>query len=83
MTLGGRGEKFPYDGSLDAAKSFGAIVEEMDVHNVCTDFVNDLVTTPAYMQGDAKPHEVYDGIQHFVRKVNSLVKQNEVVNKAK
>jgi len=83
LTLGGRGENWPYDGALDAAKQFGAIVEEMDVHGVCTDWVNELVTTPGYMQGDAKPHEVYDGVQHFVRKVNTVVQQQKVVSEQK
>jgi hypothetical protein len=32
------------------------------------------------MQGDAKPHEVFDGIQTFLEKVNSLVKQKAAVD---
>ena len=55
----------------------------MDCHGVCTDWVNELVTTPAYMQGNAKPHEIYDGIQHFVRKVNTVVQQAKVVEQTK
>jgi len=55
----------------------------MDVNGVCTDWVNELVTTPAYMQGNAKPHEVYDGVQHFVRKVNTVVQQQKVVTEEK
>ena len=63
LTLGGRGDSWPYNGSIDAASSFGAVHEEQDVDGVCTDWVNDIVTTPAYMKGDAKPHEVFDGVQ--------------------
>jgi len=38
LTLGGRGENFPSAGSIDAALSFGAQMEEMDVNMVCTDW---------------------------------------------
>ena len=62
LTLGGRSDNFPYAGSLDAAASFGATVEEKDVSGVTIDYKNHLVTTPAYMQGDATPHQIYDGI---------------------
>lgn len=62
LTLGGRGDNFPYAGSIDAAKSFGARTEELDVNGVCTDWRNNLITTPAYMQGDASPHAIYDGM---------------------
>jgi len=75
LTLGGTGENFPYAGSIEAAKSFGAECEEMDVNGVCTDWKNKLITTPAYMQGDASPHAIYDGIESFLGKVNSLVRQ--------
>ena len=76
LTLGGRGENFPYAGSIDAAASFGADMVEMDVSEVCTDWNSSIVTSPAYMQGDASPHAVFDGIQNFLQKVNSLVRQN-------
>ena len=76
LTLGGRTENFPYAGSIDAAASFGAQMEECDVSGVVTDWKNSVITTPAYMQGDAAPHEVFDGIQGFLRKVNSLVMQH-------
>ena len=74
LTLGGRSSNFPYAGSIDAAASFGADMREMNVSEVCTDWNNNMITTPAYMQGDASPHAVYDGIQNFLRKVNSLVR---------
>ena len=38
LTLGGRGDNFPFAGSLDAAKSFGAEIVEMDVNGVCIDW---------------------------------------------
>lgn len=74
LTLGGRTENFPYAGSIDAAESFGAQMEEKNVDGVVTDWKNHIVTTPAYMQGDALPHEVFDGIQSFLHRVNSLVR---------
>ena len=77
LTLGGRGENFPFAGSIDAAESFGATHEEANVGDVVTDWDNSLVTTPAYMQGDAAPDAVFDGIQLFLRKVKSLIRQKE------
>ena len=73
LTLGGKGENWPYAGSLDAAQSFGAKIEEMNVDQVCTDWSHEIITTPAYMQGNAKPHEVLHGVQKFVRKVHTVV----------
>ena len=49
LTLGGRTDNFPYAGSIDAAASFGATMEELDVNGVCIDRTNHIVTTPAYM----------------------------------
>ena len=83
LTLGGRGDNFPYAGSIDAAASFGAEMQEVDVNGIVTDWKNNIITTPAYMQGDASPHAVYDGIQNFLRRVNSIVMQKEATKKQK
>lgn len=56
MTLGCRGENWPYNGSIDAATSFGNELVELDVNAVCLDEKNKIVTAPAYMKGNAKPH---------------------------
>ena len=80
MTLGSTAENFPYAGSIEVATSFGADMKMANVHESCIDWSNKIVTTPAYMQGDAKPHEVFDGIQTFLTKVDSLVKQNAAVD---
>ena len=72
LTLGGKTDNFPYAGSIGAAESFGATMEDCDVHGVCTDFKSSIISTPAYMQGDAAPHEIFDGIQTFLQKVNTL-----------
>lgn len=69
ITLGGKGENFPYDGALDVASSFGAEVEQMDMYQVCSDTKNNIFTAPAYMQGNAKPHHVFDNIENLVQEV--------------
>jgi enhancing lycopene biosynthesis protein 2 len=53
MTLGKRAENYPYAGAIDVAASFGTLMVEMDVNQVCIDWSNNIVTTPAYMQADA------------------------------
>lgn len=55
-------------------------MEELDVDGVCVDRSSHIVTTPAYMQGNAAPHEVFDGIQTFLFKVSSLVRQQAVLH---
>lgn len=40
----------------------GAVHEECPVDDYITDRETKVVTTPAYMYGDAKPHEVFKGI---------------------
>lgn len=45
------------------------------IHEACFDPEHLFVTTPAYMKGDAQPHEVYDGMQIFIGYVTSLVDQ--------
>ena len=77
LTLGGRGENFPYAGALDVAESFGAKVVEMSIDETCTDWDHRVVTTGAYMQGDAKPHEVYDGVKDFVVNVQQAVQKTK------
>ena len=62
ITLGETSDNFPYAGSIEVAKSFGAKHENHEVLSTCVDRDNNIVTTPAYMQGDAAPHQVFDGI---------------------
>jgi enhancing lycopene biosynthesis protein 2 len=76
MTLGKKGSNFPYSGTIDLAASFGNNMEEQDVQGLTVDWKNNIVTTPCYMQADASPIEVHRGIDYFIRKVTSLVKQN-------
>jgi enhancing lycopene biosynthesis protein 2 len=44
------------------------------VDDVVSDPENRIVTTPAYMQANAKPHEVLDGISKFITHVTYMVK---------
>jgi enhancing lycopene biosynthesis protein 2 len=44
------------------------------VDDVISDPENRIVTTPAYMQANAKPHEVFDGISKFISHVTYMVK---------
>ena len=37
MTLGGRGDSWPYNGSIDAASSFGNNLVESDLADICHD----------------------------------------------
>ena len=77
MTLGKHAANFPFAGAIDLAASFGNQMEELDVKSVCVDWQNHIVTTPCYMQADASPADVFDGVSVFVRKITSLVKQNQ------
>lgn len=58
---------------LDAAKSLGANVEMRNIDEVSVDKQNKVVTTPAYMKGDAKASEVFDGIGKMVKETLALL----------
>ena len=74
LTLGkSEGDSWPFAGSIGAAKSFGTSVHECDIGEVCVDNENKLVTVPAYMKGDAKPHEVVDDMTKLVARVSEMV----------
>jgi enhancing lycopene biosynthesis protein 2 len=44
-------------------------MELKEVGEVCVDEANKLVTTPAYMNGTAKFHEVQDGVGNMVEQL--------------
>jgi len=75
LTLGNTGSEadWPYQGAIEAAKSWGASMELKDVDEVCVDGDNKLVSTPAYMSGSAHFHQVHDGVSAMVKQVLSLV----------
>ena len=72
ITLGkcGDADKWPYGGSIEAAASFGANVVDNDVHEVCIDEKNKIITSPAFMY-NGKFHEIQDGVSNMV---NTLLK---------
>jgi len=45
---------------------FGGIHKEKHVTEICIDQKNNIVSTPAYMQGDASISEIYSGIEKLV-----------------
>ncbi|AHI04913.1 isoprenoid biosynthesis protein with amidotransferase-like domain protein [Bdellovibrio bacteriovorus W] len=49
-------------GTIAEIQKTGAVHEECPVDDYITDRETKVVTTPAYMYGDAKPHEVFKGI---------------------
>jgi len=75
LTLGGQGSEqdWPYQGSIEAAKGWGANMELKEVGEVCVDNDNKLVSTPAYMSGTAKFHEVQDGVSGMVQELLKMV----------
>ena len=58
-----------------------AAVEQMGGKHVtcapqdtCVDSENRVVTTPAYMYGEARPHEVFDGIGNMIRDLLAMLR---------
>ena len=78
MTLGGEGDekKWPYAGSIGAAEGFGNQVARVDVDKIIIDDEHRVVTTPAYMRGDAKPHQVFEGVEKMVKALIKMAKSN-------
>ena len=58
--------------TAQAVESLGAKHENCPVTSFVVDASNKIVTTPAYMYGDAKVHEVYQGIHALVKKMVEL-----------
>lgn len=70
--LGGEGVNLTIGNDLETAKE----IEKTGAHHVkceVTDYVSDrdhkVLTTPAYMYGDAKPFEVFTGIRKMLREL--------------
>jgi len=74
LTLGGRGQQWPYQGALDAAAGWGASVQECGVDEVCIDEQNKLVTTPAFMYDTREFHLIYDGVGKMVDALMKMLK---------
>ncbi|CAL4126137.1 unnamed protein product, partial [Meganyctiphanes norvegica] len=65
--------KWPYGGSLEAAKALGANVVEKGVDEIEVDEANLVVTAPAFMY-EGKFHEIHDNVANMVNSVLKLVK---------
>lgn len=77
VTLGQKGDKWPYGGSIDAATSFGAKHQDKNLDEICHDPTHRIYTTPAYMKDDAKPHQVFEGISKMVNEISKTFKVKE------
>ncbi|XP_076057782.1 glutamine amidotransferase-like class 1 domain-containing protein 3, mitochondrial [Oratosquilla oratoria] len=64
--------KWPYGGSIEAAKALGASPVEKSVEEVNVDEANKIVTTPAFMF-EGKFHEIHDGVSKMVNAVIGLI----------
>jgi len=76
LTLGNCGseEDWPYQGAIEAAKSFGANMELKNVDEVCVDSVNKLVSSPAFMF-NGQFHQIQDSVNNMVASLFSLLHQ--------
>jgi len=75
MTLGCRGDDWPYNGSIDAATSFGNELVEAGIDQVVHDETNRIVTSPAYMKGNASPSQVFNSVKKMVDSVAHNMKK--------
>ena len=84
LTLGGKGseEDWPYQGSIDAAASFGNQMVEVDIDGSIHDEENRIVTAPAYMKGTATPAQIYHNIKSMVDTVAQQVKEHPDADQA-
>lgn len=58
---------------LDLAQQFGAEVHPKKANTISFDKTLKIVTTPAFMKGNAGFFEVFEGISRMVMKVNSYL----------
>jgi len=74
LTLGNCGpeDQWPYQGAINAAKSFGANLELKNIDEVCVDSRNKLVSAPAYMY-NGKFHEVQDSVTNMINALFKLL----------
>lgn len=61
-------------GAAEAIKAMGGRNVVKGVTEAQTDEANRVVTSPAYMYGDARPHEVYEGIGQMIEGVLAMAR---------
>ncbi|HEX4924368.1 MAG TPA: isoprenoid biosynthesis glyoxalase ElbB [Bdellovibrionales bacterium] len=70
--LGSQGVTVTVGASSDTSKEIektGAVHEVCAVDDYVTDREHRIITTPAYMYGDAKPHQLFQGIRGAIREL--------------
>uniref|UniRef100_A0A7S0FI14 DJ-1/PfpI domain-containing protein n=1 Tax=Pyrodinium bahamense TaxID=73915 RepID=A0A7S0FI14_9DINO len=70
LTLGGEeeGKKWPYAGTVGAVKALGSTHVPKPVSEAHVDAKNKVITSPAYMCGDAPMHEIEESVVAMVEK---------------
>lgn len=76
VTVGGDADdngKWPFHGAAHAIEAMGSkhIVTSLD--QICIDKSARIVSSAAYMSGDAKPHQVFDNIGKLVDAVHEMI----------
>merc|ERR1719245_2074453 len=79
LTLGCKGDQWPHQGAIDAAQSFGNELVECHVTEVCHDEKNRIVTSPAYMYGDANSADVFDSVTNMVNTLVGQIKSSKII----
>ncbi|KAK8739314.1 hypothetical protein OTU49_003568 [Cherax quadricarinatus] len=64
--------KWPYAGSIEAAKALGANTVEKAVDEVAVDEANKVVTSPAFMY-DGKFHEIHDSVAKAISALLGMI----------
>jgi len=72
LTLGKKGDKWPYGGTIDKVTEWGCECVEMDVGEVCVDGENKIVSSPAFMY-DGAFHEIQDGVSKMIDELMKIV----------
>lgn len=75
LTLGCKGDDWPYNGSIDAATSFGNEMVDCDLDNLVIDEQNKITTAPAYMKGTANPAGIFENVKAMVDSVAHQFRQ--------
>jgi enhancing lycopene biosynthesis protein 2 len=65
LTLGSKGEQWPYSQAINIAESWGNTLVHSKVDEVVFDEKNLIFSTPAYMYS-ATPAEVFNGIEKMI-----------------
>lgn len=73
ITLGNKGDNWPYAGTIDVAEGFGATCVLTEADGVTIDKENLIVTAPAFMYDQKNYHEILQNLRGLVTGVNDLL----------